>query len=66
MCKCYFETIFFKKRYFFAVLFSKLKDIFHEKKKRNYNIDYSSSLAYLVEVNWLYILCKVARKKSLL
>ena len=32
--------------------------------KKNCNIDYSSSLHYLIDVNWLYIWCKVTKKAS--
>ena len=38
----------------------KQRHFFHEKK--NSNIDYSSSLSYLIDVNWLYISCKVTKK----
>ena len=46
----------------FTVLSSDLKQryFFHEKKKCN--IRYSSPLPYLIDVNWLYILCKVTKK----
>ena len=32
--------------------------------KKNCNIDYSSSLPYLTDVNWLYISCKVTKTSS--
>ena len=54
MYKYDFETNFFKKiicweRRSFAALSSDLKHIFSMKK----NIDYSSSLPYLIDINWL-------------
>ena len=69
MCKYYFQTKSFLKNNLlvkaleplFAVLSSDLKQryFFHEKKC---NIDYSSLLPYLIDVNWLYISCKVTKK----
>ena len=66
MCKCYFEINFFKKSNLlegvlkppiFAVLSSDLKHIF--------SIQYLTSLLNsCLLVNWLYILCKIARKKK--
>ena len=54
MYKYDFKTNFFKKiicweRRSFAALSSDLKHIFSMKK----NIDYSSSLPYLIDINWL-------------
>ena len=43
---------------FFAALSSDWKQTFLSCKKIC-NIDYSSSLPYLIAVNWLYISCKV-------
>ena len=55
MYKYDFESNFFKKiicweRRSFAALSSELKHIFSMKKS---NIDYSSSLPYLIDINWL-------------
>ena len=33
--------------------------------KKNCNADYSSSLPYLIDVNWLHISCNVTKKKKL-
>ena len=44
-----------------AFFYLKQRYFFHEK---NCNIDYSSSLHYLIDVNWLYIWCKVTKKAS--
>ena len=53
-----FKTNFFEER----LRTAPLKTYFLNKK--NCNIDYSSSLPYLIDVNWLYISCKVTRKKK--
>ena len=71
MCKYCFQTNLFLKNNllgkalnppFFVVLSSDLKqtNFFH---KKNSNIDYSSSFLYLIDVNWLYISCKVTKEK---
>ena len=73
MCKYYFQTKFKKKKKmlvkalkppFFAVFSSDLKQryFFHERKC---DIGYSFSIRYLIDVNWLYISCKVTKKSQL-
>ena len=49
---------------FFAVFSSDLKQryFFHERKC---DIGYSFSIRYLIDVNWLYISCKVTKKSQL-
>ena len=70
MCKYYFQTKSFLKNNLlvkaleplFAVLSSDLKQRYFFLEKKKCNIDYSSPLPYLTDVNWLYISCKVTKK----
>ena len=63
MCKYYFQTkSFLKNNLLFAVLSSDLKQRYFFREKKNCNSDYSSSLPYLTDVNWLFISCKGTKK----